>query len=508
VAPEDAPRRWRRRGKGPAKVDAPPAPEPEIREEAAAVPVEPVEQAPPANGRTEPAPEAEAPPAESAPEPAAPEPVAAEPAAPEPVEPEPAADEPAAAEAAAPEPVAAEPAAPEPVATEPAAAEPAAPEPVATEPAATEPVETEPAAAEAVAPEPVAAEPAAPEPVATEPAQPEIVREVTAAEATGEAPARAEVVAAPAVVPAPEVVAAPEVAPAPEPVTEPAVEEEPPPAEEVVPEPMAEPRPAGLYERWWATGLPNVAAVARRDLGALFVSPIGYVVAIVLMLFVGVVGFLAPVLNGEAVLMNTTFNWLTVLMAIFIPVYTMRLLAEERRLGTLEILLTSPVRDWELVLGKWLAGFLFFVATIAFTLVFVVLLSVFQPLHTTASLLGLQFPIPAVDYGAIAAGYLGILLLGAAWVAIGLLASSVTSYQIVAAVLGIVVLLAFQLLFAYAGSVFSAPVGDLLDYLSAFNRFQPFNQGQIFVRDVVYFLSLTVAALFITTRVVESRKWR
>jgi len=102
----------------------------------------------------------------------------------------------------------------------------------------------------------------------------------------------------------------------------------------------------------------------------------------------------------------------------------------------------------------------------------------------------------------------GILLVGAAWVALGLLASSLTRSQIVAAAVGIVMLVALQLGLGTLAGYLTPPFSDIFDYLAASSRAQSFNQGQIVLRDLAYFLSLCVGALFVATRIVESRKWR
>jgi ABC-2 type transport system permease protein len=264
----------------------------------------------------------------------------------------------------------------------------------------------------------------------------------------------------------------------------------------------------GFYERFWATGLPSVGAIARRELSAYFVSPIGYVVAAVLVLPVSFLGYLARLGQGLPVTMDPIFGLIALLMVFFTPLYTMRLLAEEKRNGTLEILLTSPVRDWELVTGKWLGGFLFYMATIAFTVFYVVLVSIYTPTHYPASILGLHFDLPTVDYGRIVAGYIGVALVGAAWVAIGLFASSLTSNQIIAAVLGVGLLLAFQYLFATLSTFLVPPYSNFFDYLNAAGHAASFSAGRLVPRDAIYFLTLTIAALFLTTRVIESRKWR
>jgi len=242
------------------------------------------------------------------------------------------------------------------------------------------------------------------------------------------------------------------------------------------------------------------------ELAAILRWPIAYVAWALVIVLTSIFGYLPQVNVSAPVSMSGIFNWLALLMAFFVPLCTMRLLAEEQRSGSLEILLTSPVRFWELVAGKWLGGFLFYAFAITFTLVYVILMSAYQQLHSPAAVLGLRVSLPAVDYGSVVTGYAGILLLGAAWVAVGVLASSLTRSQIVAAAVGVGVLIALEYGFGALAGFVTPPLSDLFDYLAASSRAESFNQGQIVVRDLVYFATLTLGALFVTTRVVESRR--
>src|SRR5207248_8593357 len=122
----------------------------------------------------------------------------------------------------------------------------------------------------------------------------------------------------------------------------------------------------------------NVGAIARRELGAYFVSPVGWLIATVLVPFVSLF-FLLQVVFGDQATMDNVFSIIQFLMLFAMPAYTMRLLAEERRAGTLEILLTSPLGDWELVVGKWLGVVLFYLASITFTVVYLLLLMLLLP---------------------------------------------------------------------------------------------------------------------------------
>lgn len=323
--------------------------------------------------------------------------------------------------------------------------------------------------------------------------------EVEAAAALAE-PAEAEAVAAAA-----EPAEAEAGADSPQPVLEPPPAATPTPAAVAPAQARAE---RGLYELLWGTGLLTVAAIARKELAAVLVWPIAYVAWALVIVLTSIFGYLPQLNAGAPVSMTGVFSWLALMMAFFVPLCTMRLLAREQRSGGLEMLLTSPIRFWELVAGKWLGGFLFYVVTISFTLVYVMLISAYQQLHTPATILGLQVSLPSVDYGSVITGYAGILLVGAAWVAVGVLASSLTQNQIVAAVVGVAALVALQYGFGALAGVVTPPLSDLFDYLAASNRAQSFNQGQIVLRDLVYFATLTLGALFITTRVVESREWR
>lgn len=261
---------------------------------------------------------------------------------------------------------------------------------------------------------------------------------------------------------------------------------------------VAEPREPGvadaLHRLLAPTGLPNVSAIARRDLTALFVSPVGWVVGALFVVLVSAFGFIAPVLIGQEATMDGVFGVITnFVMVVLVPVLTMRVFAEERGRGTLELLLTSPVRDWEVTVAKWLGAFLFYVLLLATTLVYVAIL---------------RWYAVQLDLGLIAATYLGLVLVGGAAIAIGTLASSLTRNQIVAFFVAMVALL-FTWYSGYVIGFFVAPPANLFfEYVGGFNRFQSFMLGQTALRDVVYWLTLIAGALFLTTRVLASRRWR
>ena len=259
---------------------------------------------------------------------------------------------------------------------------------------------------------------------------------------------------------------------------------------------------------WWNLGFTNVAAIAGREIASYFVSPIGYVVTAVLIVLVSLLGYLAQIVLTTPVTMDSIFSLFALLMVFFTPLYTMRLFAEERRAGTLELLLSYPVRDWEVVVGKWLGSFVFYLATAAFTLLYPVLIAIYDPIPNRYLIAGHVINIPGLDPGTLLTGYLGLILIGAAWVAIGGLASSLTSNQIVAAILGIGMLMFLDYLAMSISLSTQGQVSQFFDYLSSANRSQSFGQGRLVLQDVVYFTSLTLGALFLTARVLDSRRWR
>jgi ABC-2 type transport system permease protein len=267
-------------------------------------------------------------------------------------------------------------------------------------------------------------------------------------------------------------------------------------------------REGGLYELVWRSGLLNIGAIARRELGAYFVSPMGWVIiALLIIPIVTLFGFLGPVLLEQQATLDNVFTVIQFLMLFVMPAFTMRLLAEERKAGTLEILLTSPLRDLELVLGKWLGVMAFYCIAIAFTLVYLVLLIVLLPAKADVHVGGLTIAVGDLDYGTILSSYAGVLVLGAMLAAVGILASSLTQNQVVAFIVSLVAMLLLWYL-GFFEALAQPPVSTFLDYVGGSNRFDSFLRGQIVLKDVLYFASVTAGALFISARVLESRKWR
>jgi len=242
------------------------------------------------------------------------------------------------------------------------------------------------------------------------------------------------------------------------------------------------------------SGLPGVAAIVRRELGVLFASPLAYVLGAVVVLLTSVFGYLSQIVGGQPLAMAAVFNSVALMMAVLTPLVTVRLLADERRTERARPP-AAPAGARELVAGKWLAGLVFYLAAIAFTLGYVVLIAVYQRQ-------------PPLDYGAIVAAYLGAALVGATWVALGLVASSLARNRLVAVLAGMAVLVTLQYVLGTLAGLLAPPLSDLLEYVSAADRARSFDQGQVALRDVVYFVTLTLGALFLATRAVEATRSR
>jgi ABC-2 type transport system permease protein len=238
-------------------------------------------------------------------------------------------------------------------------------------------------------------------------------------------------------------------------------------------------------------GLRNIFAIAQRELKSYFVSPVAYVVTAFFLLIAGYLFSLILLQSNEATLRYLQTN-LSVIWLFVTPFLTMRLLAEEQRTGTIELLLTNPVREFELVIGKYLGALAFLCFMLLFTLYYPLLIY---------SLAGNP------DLGPMAAGYLGILLQAGAFLAVGLLASSLTENQMISAILAFAVLLILWLADGVANSL-GAPLREIVRFLSVTQHFQDFPRGVIDTTHIVYFLSIVVGCLALTMLSLQTRRWR
>ena len=232
-------------------------------------------------------------------------------------------------------------------------------------------------------------------------------------------------------------------------------------------------------------------AVAWKEIVIYFSSPTAYIVGLI---FLALTGFFFSRDLGnpfpEATL-APFFQGAVIIFILLAPALTMRLIAEEQKLGTIELLLTSPVRDWEVVIGKYIASLAFLLVLVALSFFYAILLFVFA----------------SPDPGPIWAGYLGLVLYGAASLSVGLLASTLTSNQIVAAVVAMGILLALffaDLAFGAVGGL----AGEIIGEMSLKSHFDDFERGVVDTKHIVYFLSVTAFFLFLSVRALESRRWR
>ncbi len=234
----------------------------------------------------------------------------------------------------------------------------------------------------------------------------------------------------------------------------------------------------------------NVRAIWRREVGSFFASPIAYAVATVFLVFSGLI-FSLNVINSQEASLRGLQGTVGIILLFLAPVLSMRLIAEEQNTGTIELLLTAPVRDVEVVIGKYLASLTLLAGMLLLTIYYPIILYIYgQP-----------------DLGPILAGYLGVLLAGGSFLAVGLLFSSLTRNQIVAAAGSIGVLLVFWFVNGAAQSI-PAPVSTIVRYLALSQHFNDFNRGVVDTQDVAYYLSFIAVFLFLCVRSLETRRWR
>ena len=239
----------------------------------------------------------------------------------------------------------------------------------------------------------------------------------------------------------------------------------------------------------------NVWWILRRELIHYLRSPIGYVIVTAALAIDGL-WFNAVAVGNQARLsaqvLAEFFNGasgLTLLASLFIA---MRLIAEERQTGTLLLLTTSPIRDWQIILGKFLG---------ALTLIIVMnALTVYMPLLIMLN--------GKVSFGHMVAGYLGLTLLGGLALAVGMLCSALAPNQLIAVIVNAAILAVLVLLWLLS-RIASPPIQDLLVYMSIHDKhFQPFMRGLVSIADVIFYVTATYVALLAAIRVLEARRWR
>ena len=232
--------------------------------------------------------------------------------------------------------------------------------------------------------------------------------------------------------------------------------------------------------------------IAKRELKSYFDSLVAY---ILLLTFLGFTGFFVWLSgNGDVFFrrqadMKVFFSIANWTLFFFIPAITMKLIAEEKKSGTIELILTKAISNWQLILGKYLAAFLLVAIALAFTI----------PYYITISTLG------NFDHGASISGYLGLLLLSSAYIGIGIFASSLTNNQIVAFLMALIIGICFHFLFGIIASGSTGFVSELFDTLSLSSHFESISRGVIDTKDIIYFLSVTGLGLILSEYIISKR---
>ena len=236
----------------------------------------------------------------------------------------------------------------------------------------------------------------------------------------------------------------------------------------------------------------RIALICGKEIGTYLSSPMAYIVSAI---FIALSGASFTTYLAQTSYSDTSIRGFLetgqLLILLFSALLTMRLISEERKLGTWELLLTAPVREYEIVLGKFFSCLLVLAGMLILTLYFPLLLLIFGD----------------PDTGPILTSYLGLFLRGSASVAIGIFASSLTPNQIVSAVVAGGILFGLWFL-GMVGSLIPEPLGEILSYFSLSEHFPGFVRGVVDTRDLVYYLSVTAVFLFLSVRSIETERWR
>ena len=253
----------------------------------------------------------------------------------------------------------------------------------------------------------------------------------------------------------------------------------------------------------------NIWVLAQKELKSYFASPIAYIVLAMFAVIFGYFFFSAtaifvdyslrsmmqrgfsPPMNINDFIIRPLLMNVSVIVLFLMPMITMRLFAEEKRTGTIELLLTSPLRDIEILLGKWLAAMLLYLCLLAISALNILFL----------------FFYGKPDWRPLLIGYFGLTLLGAAFLGLGAFISTLTRNQIIAASLTFGVFLMLWVL-DWVASYSTGTAGKVLSYLSITTHFENFAKGVLELKDTVYYLSVIFLGIFLTARSMESLRWR
>ena len=246
----------------------------------------------------------------------------------------------------------------------------------------------------------------------------------------------------------------------------------------------------------------NIWTIAKREYNHYFISPLAYVVAFIILMPLGIYFAVIVFATSQQAFSGapppdiSPITWLFCFLLVFTtPVLTMRLISDEARMGTLELLLTAPIRDFELVVGKWLSAFLFILTILAITLIF--------PL-----ILHFMLVSPGIDQKLFLSAYLGVILVAGAFLALGVGISAIFTNQFAAFFVTLCLFL-FLWFFVSLPANLLPSGGDALNYLNMSSHFnEGFNAGNINLSDIVYYISLIALGLFVGATAIEVRRWR
>ncbi|MCZ6682652.1 MAG: ABC transporter permease [Planctomycetota bacterium] len=236
----------------------------------------------------------------------------------------------------------------------------------------------------------------------------------------------------------------------------------------------------------------NITALTQRELVSSFFSPVAYVTTTLFLVFTGVFFLRNTLVAGSEASMRPFLDNMAWILVVAMPLLTMRVLSDEFASGTIETLMTAPVTDVEVVLSKFLGVLVFYTVLLLTTVVHVALL----------------FAYGGAELGVVLYGYVGMLLLGALYVSVGVFASALTKYQLVAAFIAMAVLAAFTLLVDWVARTLGGPWRTILGFVNILRHFDDFSKGIFDTRAVIFFLSATAFFLFLAVKVLESRRWR
>lgn len=238
----------------------------------------------------------------------------------------------------------------------------------------------------------------------------------------------------------------------------------------------------------------HIWIICKREINAFFDSLMAYIMLIV---FLGLSGLFTWLLGGGDIFfvgqasLSSFFNVAFWTLFFFIPAITMRMMAEEKRSGTMELLATKPISHFQIVAGKWLAAWLLVVISLVLTL----------PYYITVANLG------PIDHGATISGYLALMLISGVYTSIGIFASSLTTNQIVAFIMSLFIAFFFQMIFSQLAAILPDMLANVAQYLSLNQHYQTMSRGVIGLSNLVYMLSLIVIGFLFATMAVKRRAW-